>query len=45
MRDLIPGAQLVELDSDIHAIWISDVIPQATDAIDDFVKTNVFHES
>jgi hypothetical protein len=38
---LIPGAQLVELDSDIHLIWLSDVIPQATQAIDDFLQTNV----
>jgi DNA-binding SARP family transcriptional activator/pimeloyl-ACP methyl ester carboxylesterase len=41
IRDLIPGAQLVELDSDIHLIWLSDVIPQATQAIDDFLQTNV----
>jgi DNA-binding SARP family transcriptional activator/pimeloyl-ACP methyl ester carboxylesterase len=44
MRDLIPGSELVELDSDIHAIWISDVIPQATDAIHDFIKANVLRE-
>jgi DNA-binding SARP family transcriptional activator/pimeloyl-ACP methyl ester carboxylesterase len=41
MRDLIPGSQLVELDSDIHLIWLSDVIPEITDAIDDFVRAHV----
>ena len=41
MRDLIPGSQLVELDSDIHLIWLSDVIPEATGAIEEFVKRNV----
>jgi hypothetical protein len=40
-RDLIPGARLVELDSDIHLIWLSDVIPEITRAIDEFVRTNV----
>jgi pimeloyl-ACP methyl ester carboxylesterase len=41
VRDLIPGAQLVELDSDIHLIWLSDVVPEITDAIEEFVRANV----
>src|SRR5262249_21760412 len=40
-RDLIPGARLVELDSDIHLIWLSDVIPEITDAVEGFVTTTV----
>jgi pimeloyl-ACP methyl ester carboxylesterase len=40
-RDLIPGARLVELDSDIHLIWLSDVIDDITDAIEDFVVSTV----
>jgi len=38
MRDEIEGAQLVELDSDIHLIWLSDVIDEATRHIDDFIS-------
>jgi DNA-binding SARP family transcriptional activator/pimeloyl-ACP methyl ester carboxylesterase len=36
-RDLIPDAQLVELDSDIHLIWLSDVIDEVTAQIEGFV--------
>jgi hypothetical protein len=36
-RDLIPGATLVELDSDIHLIWLSDVIDEITSEIEAFI--------
>jgi pimeloyl-ACP methyl ester carboxylesterase len=36
-RDLIPDAHLIELDSDIHLIWLSDVIDEITAAIESFV--------
>jgi pimeloyl-ACP methyl ester carboxylesterase len=36
-RDLIPGATLVELDSDIHLIWLSDVIDEITREIETFI--------
>jgi DNA-binding SARP family transcriptional activator/pimeloyl-ACP methyl ester carboxylesterase len=36
-RDLIPGATLVELDSDIHLIWLSDVIDEITREIEAFI--------
>ena len=36
-RDLIPDARLVELDSDIHLIWLSDVIDEITAEIESFV--------
>jgi class 3 adenylate cyclase len=36
-RDLIPGAQLVELDTDIHLIWLSDVIDDITREIEAFI--------
>jgi pimeloyl-ACP methyl ester carboxylesterase len=36
-RDLIPGARLVELDSDIHLIWVSDVIGEVTAEIEAFI--------
>lgn len=36
-RDLIPGARLVELDSDIHLIWLSDVIDVITREIEAFI--------
>jgi DNA-binding SARP family transcriptional activator/pimeloyl-ACP methyl ester carboxylesterase len=35
--DLIPGATLVELDSDIHLIWLSDVVDEITRAIETFI--------
>jgi DNA-binding SARP family transcriptional activator len=38
MRDQIKGAELVELDSDIHLIWLSDVIDEATRHIADFIS-------
>ena len=38
MRDQIKGAELVELDSDIHLIWLSDVIDEATRHIEDFIS-------
>lgn len=38
MRDEIEGAQLVELDSDIHLIWLSDVIDDATRHIEGFIS-------
>jgi class 3 adenylate cyclase len=40
-RDLIPGARLVELDSDVHLIWLSDVIDDITDEIEAFVTATV----
>jgi DNA-binding SARP family transcriptional activator/pimeloyl-ACP methyl ester carboxylesterase len=40
-RDLIRGAQLVELDSDIHLIWLSDVIDEVTAHIERFVGRSV----
>jgi DNA-binding SARP family transcriptional activator/pimeloyl-ACP methyl ester carboxylesterase len=39
-RDLIPDARLVELDSDIHLIWLSDVIDDITDEIERFISAN-----
>jgi DNA-binding SARP family transcriptional activator/pimeloyl-ACP methyl ester carboxylesterase len=36
-RDLIPGAELVELDSDIHLIWLSDVVDEISAQIERFV--------
>jgi len=36
-RELIPGATLVELDSDIHLIWLSDVVDEITRAIEAFI--------
>jgi DNA-binding SARP family transcriptional activator/pimeloyl-ACP methyl ester carboxylesterase len=36
-RDLIPGARLVELDSDIHLIWLSDVVDVITREIEAFI--------
>lgn len=38
MRDQIKGAELVELDSDIHLIWLSDVIDEATRHIEYFIS-------
>ena len=40
-RELIPDARLVELDTDIHLIWLSDVVEQITDEIESFVGTIV----
>jgi hypothetical protein len=40
-RDLIPDARLVELDSDVHLIWLSDVIEEITDEIERFIVSNV----
>jgi class 3 adenylate cyclase len=40
-RDLIRGAELVELDSDIHLIWLSDVIDEVTAHIERFVGRSV----
>ena len=47
-QELIPGATLVELDSDIHLIWLSDVIDEITSEIEAFISrtippTNVDH--
>jgi DNA-binding SARP family transcriptional activator/pimeloyl-ACP methyl ester carboxylesterase len=36
-RDLIRGAELVELDSDIHLMWLSDIIAEVTAQIERFV--------
>jgi DNA-binding SARP family transcriptional activator/pimeloyl-ACP methyl ester carboxylesterase len=36
-RDLIPGARLVELDSDTHLIWLSEVIDVITREIEAFI--------
>jgi pimeloyl-ACP methyl ester carboxylesterase len=38
MRGQIKGAELVELDSDIHLIWLSDVIDEATRHLADFIS-------
>jgi DNA-binding SARP family transcriptional activator/pimeloyl-ACP methyl ester carboxylesterase len=38
---LIPGATLVELDSDIHLIWLSDVVDEITDEIETFIARTV----
>jgi pimeloyl-ACP methyl ester carboxylesterase len=40
-RDLIPNARLVELDSDVHLIWVSDVIDDITDEIEAFIAATV----
>jgi DNA-binding SARP family transcriptional activator/pimeloyl-ACP methyl ester carboxylesterase len=44
-RDLIPDAKLVELDTDIHLIWLSDLIGQITDEIEAFVSSTVLAPS
>jgi DNA-binding SARP family transcriptional activator/pimeloyl-ACP methyl ester carboxylesterase len=41
MRDLIRGATLVELDSDIHLIWLSDVVDDITTEIEAFIDRAV----
>ncbi|HEX4490120.1 MAG TPA: alpha/beta fold hydrolase [Acidimicrobiia bacterium] len=40
-RDLIPGAALVELDSDIHLIWLSDVVDDIAREIEAFIDRTV----
>lgn len=40
-RDLIAGSVLVELDSDIHLIWLSDVVETITNEIERFVQKAV----
>jgi DNA-binding SARP family transcriptional activator/pimeloyl-ACP methyl ester carboxylesterase len=40
-KQLIPGATLVELDSDIHLIWLSDVIDDITNEIEAFIARTV----
>jgi DNA-binding SARP family transcriptional activator/pimeloyl-ACP methyl ester carboxylesterase len=40
-RNLIHGAELVELDSDIHLIWLSDVIDEITNQIERFIGREV----
>ena len=40
-RDMIRDAQLVELDSDVHLIWLSDVIGEVTAHIERFVGRSV----
>ncbi len=37
VRDLIPGARLVELDTDIHLLWLSDVVDTITREIEAFL--------
>jgi len=37
MHGLIAGSALVELDSDVHLIWLSDVIDEIADEIETFV--------
>jgi pimeloyl-ACP methyl ester carboxylesterase len=37
-QELIPGAKLVELDTDIHLIWLSDVIDEVTREIEAFIS-------
>jgi pimeloyl-ACP methyl ester carboxylesterase len=41
MRDLIPHATLVELDTDIHLIWLSDVVEVITQEIEHFVARSL----
>jgi DNA-binding SARP family transcriptional activator/pimeloyl-ACP methyl ester carboxylesterase len=36
-RELIPGSELVELDSDIHLIWLSDVVDEIAREIGAFI--------
>ncbi len=36
-RELIPGSTLVELDSDIHLIWLSDVVDEIAREIGAFI--------
>jgi DNA-binding SARP family transcriptional activator/pimeloyl-ACP methyl ester carboxylesterase len=38
MAAAIPGARFVELDSDIHLIWLSDVIDDITNELDAFIQ-------
>jgi pimeloyl-ACP methyl ester carboxylesterase len=40
-KDLIPSATLVELDTDIHLIWLSDVVDEITDEIEKFILRTV----
>jgi hypothetical protein len=40
-QELIPRATLVELDSDIHLIWLSDVIDEVTREIEAFISRTV----
>jgi DNA-binding SARP family transcriptional activator/pimeloyl-ACP methyl ester carboxylesterase len=40
-NELIPGSRLVELDSDIHLIWLSDVVETITTEIEQFVRRTV----
>jgi DNA-binding SARP family transcriptional activator/pimeloyl-ACP methyl ester carboxylesterase len=40
-RDLIPGATLVELDTDIHLLWLSDVVDEIAHEIEDFVARTI----
>jgi hypothetical protein len=40
-RDLIAGSELVEIDSDVHLIWLSDVVETITDEIERFVQQTV----
>jgi pimeloyl-ACP methyl ester carboxylesterase len=41
ISDGIPDATLVELDSDIHLIWLSDVVDDITAAIESFIDRAV----
>jgi class 3 adenylate cyclase len=40
-KELIPGAALVELDSDVHLIWLSDVVDDITNEIENFIARTV----
>jgi DNA-binding SARP family transcriptional activator/pimeloyl-ACP methyl ester carboxylesterase len=40
-QQLIPNAKLVELDTDVHLIWVSDVIEQITSEIERFIAQTV----
>jgi hypothetical protein len=40
-KELIPGATLVELDTDIHLIWLSDVVDEITAEIENFIASAV----
>jgi DNA-binding SARP family transcriptional activator/pimeloyl-ACP methyl ester carboxylesterase len=40
-KELIPGARLVELDSDIHLIWLSDVVDNIITEIESFIAQTI----
>jgi pimeloyl-ACP methyl ester carboxylesterase len=40
-NELVPDSRLVELDSDIHLLWLSDVVETITDEVERFVEQTV----